>query len=332
MAGDDGLGLGVALDQQLIVREYSAVGLGPLRGIRTVPGALHLGADGGGVHWHHAGLDHPRQGHFLGHLGPAATALMLGKAMHTLVMVPAMISCLRPVAFTAATNSGLSQALISPLRATYCACGAASWISGINGPLGPWGTEAVVMTGIFARLATLARVMALARSSVMGMSLTVWNRPLWWSISSIATLSGSMRGTWPSKLAACEKLLIVLSSWCENWPSWPLRSGRAPHIHSGDYESRQRRLNEATVSRRAVEYARAACGQAGDRPNGREERCGPVGPWVNPQSCAGGTMMKRLPQSPIRWIGNFQQRYLVDNLVGYLVGQSIGSRFPELII
>jgi hypothetical protein len=43
-------------------------------------------------------------------------------------------------------------------------------------------------------------------------------------------------------------------------------------------------------------------------------------------------MMKRLPQSPIRWIGNFQQRYLVDNLVGYLVGQSIGSRFPELII
>jgi hypothetical protein len=44
--------------------------------------------------------------------------------MHTLVMVPAMISCLRPVAFTAATNSGLSQALISPLRATYWACGA----------------------------------------------------------------------------------------------------------------------------------------------------------------------------------------------------------------
>jgi hypothetical protein len=44
--------------------------------------------------------------------------------MHTLVMVPAMISVLRLVALTAATNSGLSQALISPLRATYLACGA----------------------------------------------------------------------------------------------------------------------------------------------------------------------------------------------------------------
>src|SRR5256885_15039724 len=40
-------------------------------------------------------------------------------AMQTLVIVPAMMSCLRPVALTAATNSGLSQALISPLRATY---------------------------------------------------------------------------------------------------------------------------------------------------------------------------------------------------------------------
>ncbi|MDT4822999.1 hypothetical protein FQZ97_562190 [compost metagenome] len=98
--------------------------------------------------------------------------------MHTLVMVPAMISCLRPVASTAATKSGLSQALISPLRATYWACGAASCISGINGPFGPCGTEAVVITGICARLATLARVTALARSSGIGMSFTVWNRPL----------------------------------------------------------------------------------------------------------------------------------------------------------
>ncbi|MNZ10953.1 hypothetical protein D3C78_278130 [compost metagenome] len=98
--------------------------------------------------------------------------------MHTLVMVPAMINVLRPVCSTAATNSGLSQALISPLRATYRAWGAASWISGISGPLGPCGTEAVVMTGILASDAIFARVMALARSSVMGMSLTVWNRPL----------------------------------------------------------------------------------------------------------------------------------------------------------
>jgi hypothetical protein len=49
---------------------------------------------------------------------------MLGNAIHTLVMVPAMINVLRPVALTAATKSGLSHALISPLRATYFACGA----------------------------------------------------------------------------------------------------------------------------------------------------------------------------------------------------------------
>src|SRR5256885_5258340 len=89
---------------------------------------------------------------------------MLGKAMQTLVIVPAMMSCLRPVALTAATNSGLSQALISPLRATYRACGAYWWISGIKGPFGPCGTDAVVMTGIFASVATLASVVALARS------------------------------------------------------------------------------------------------------------------------------------------------------------------------
>lgn len=98
--------------------------------------------------------------------------------MHTLVMVPAMISCLRPVAFTAATNSGLSQALISPLRATYWACGAASWISGISGPFGPCGTEAVVITGIFASVAIFASAVAWVRTLVNGMSPMVWNRPL----------------------------------------------------------------------------------------------------------------------------------------------------------
>ncbi|CAI8841556.1 hypothetical protein EMIT047CA2_20052 [Pseudomonas soli] len=55
-------------------------------------------------------------------------------------------------------------------------------------------------------------------------------------------------------------------------------------------------------------------------------------PMGEPSELRWGNDDKRLPQSPIRWIGNFQQRYLVDNLVGYLVGQSIGSRFPELII
>src|SRR3989442_7463182 len=116
--------------------------------------------------------------------------------MHTLVMVPAMISVLRPVALTAATKSGLSQALISPLRATYLACGAFSWISGISGPFGPCGTDAVVITGILHSVAILASAAAWARSLGIGMSFTVWNRPLWWSISSIAASLGSMTGRW----------------------------------------------------------------------------------------------------------------------------------------
>ncbi|MCY1287613.1 hypothetical protein D9M69_393590 [compost metagenome] len=66
-----------------------------------------------------------------------------------------------------------------------------------------------MITGIFARVATLARVMALARSSVIGMSFTVWNRPLWWSISSMAALAGSIFGVWPLKLAGA---VISISS------------------------------------------------------------------------------------------------------------------------
>ena len=57
-------------------------------------------------------------------LYPSWTALMLGNAMRALVMVPATISVFRPVALTAATKSGLSHALICPLRETYWACGA----------------------------------------------------------------------------------------------------------------------------------------------------------------------------------------------------------------
>jgi hypothetical protein len=41
---------------------------------------------------------------------------MQGKAMHTLVMVPAMMSCSLPVAFTAVTNSGLMTAATSLAR------------------------------------------------------------------------------------------------------------------------------------------------------------------------------------------------------------------------
>src|ERR1700741_3290810 len=103
---------------------------------------------------------------------------MAGKAMQTLVIVAPMIKVLRPVACTAPTKSALSHALISPLRATYLAWGAYLWISGMSGPFGPSGTEALVMTGIFARVAIFASVMAWVRKSAIGMSFTTWNKPL----------------------------------------------------------------------------------------------------------------------------------------------------------
>ncbi|MNN15012.1 hypothetical protein D3C81_1281070 [compost metagenome] len=134
--------------------------------------------------------------------------------MQTLVMVPAIISVLRPVASTAATKSGLSQALISPLRATYLACGAFSWISGISGPLGPCGTEAVVMTGSLLSVAILARAAARRRNSGMGMSPTVWNRPLWWSISSMAVSAGSIAGRLPLKFAGWLMVLLLVRRAC----------------------------------------------------------------------------------------------------------------------
>ncbi len=85
-----------------------------------------------------------------------------------------------PASSAAASEApAAAQALISPLRATYCACGALAWISGISGPFGPCGTDAVVITGIFARVAIFANAAARARSSGIGMSPTVWNRPLW---------------------------------------------------------------------------------------------------------------------------------------------------------
>src|ERR1700731_3093285 len=126
---------------------------------------------------------------------------MAGNAMHTLVIVPAIISVFLPVALTAATKSGLSQAFISPLRATYLACGAFAMISGIIGPFGPCGTEALVITGRCESVAILASAAARALSSGIGMSFTVWKRPLWWSISSMTVSAGSMVGFWPLKLA-----------------------------------------------------------------------------------------------------------------------------------
>ena len=113
--------------------------------------------------------------------------------MQTLVMVPAMIGVLRPVALTAATNSGLSQALISPRRDVLR-------VGRVVVDLwNQWAVralrhQAVVMTGILLSVAMLARAAARARSSGMGMSPTVWNRPLWWSMSSMAASSGSITG------------------------------------------------------------------------------------------------------------------------------------------
>ncbi|MNN45727.1 hypothetical protein D3C81_1600740 [compost metagenome] len=84
---------------------------------------------------------------------PSAIAEIDGKATQTLVNTPAITNFFFPVFFTASTNAGVSHALTSPLRPTYTACGAFSWISGINGPLGPFGSDAVVITGIFSTVA-----------------------------------------------------------------------------------------------------------------------------------------------------------------------------------
>ena len=49
----------------------------------------------------------------------------------------------------------------------------------MSGPFGPSGSDAVVMRGIFASLASFARTTVLVRSSATGTSFTVWNRPFW---------------------------------------------------------------------------------------------------------------------------------------------------------
>src|SRR5262245_58137084 len=62
----------------------------------------------------------------------------------------------------------------------------------MSGPFGPSGTEAVVKVGIFDRRAALARAMTLFRSVGTSMSLTSWNRPLWWSMSNETASLGSI--------------------------------------------------------------------------------------------------------------------------------------------
>ncbi|MNT27946.1 hypothetical protein D3C72_1635990 [compost metagenome] len=82
------------------------------------------------------------------------------------------------------------------------------WISGINGPFGPSGTEAVVNVGMLARRDSLASAVTWPRSTCCSMSRTSWNKPLWWSISSMTASSGSIIGGKPWKLAG---VLMVVS-------------------------------------------------------------------------------------------------------------------------
>ena len=49
----------------------------------------------------------------------------------------------------------------------------------MSGPFVPFGSDAVVITGIFINVASFASITVLERSSATLMSLTVWNRPAW---------------------------------------------------------------------------------------------------------------------------------------------------------
>src|SRR5690606_22825262 len=50
----------------------------------------------------------------------------------------------------------------------------------------------------------------------MGMSFTVWNRPLWWSISSMTASSGSITGAAPLKLATLLGIVIMFLLWMKD--------------------------------------------------------------------------------------------------------------------
>jgi len=68
----------------------------------------------------------------------------------------------------------------SPHRATYVLGVRCVLVNlRINGPFGPCGTDAVVMTSSLQSVAILAGAAARSRRSGIGMSQTVWNRPLW---------------------------------------------------------------------------------------------------------------------------------------------------------
>ena len=65
------------------------------------------------------------------------------------------------------------------------------------------------MIGIFACSAILASATVLARSSRIGTSLTVWNRPVWWSSSRTTVSFGSSRASRAAALGCRERPSIL---------------------------------------------------------------------------------------------------------------------------
>src|SRR5471032_3664205 len=120
---------------------------------------------------------------------PSASADSVGKVTHTSVTTPAMISCLRPVAFTALTKSALSQALIWPGRGMYGASGNSALSSGTNGPLGPVSKLVVRMVGSLKNLATSASASTMFLNSLGEKSCTSEIKPVWWSTNSTTASS-----------------------------------------------------------------------------------------------------------------------------------------------
>ena len=72
-------GLGIAFQQETIVREYAGPQLSPFFLIFTVPSKLELSNGRRRIHRNNAGLDHTGEGDLLGHLGIGARCIRQGK-------------------------------------------------------------------------------------------------------------------------------------------------------------------------------------------------------------------------------------------------------------
>lgn len=96
---------------------------------------------------------------------PSFNAESAGKATQTSVTMPAMTSCLRPVALTAFTKSSLSHALIWPGRGMNGAFGNILRISGSRTPFGPCSKLVVSTVGRLKCFAVSATAMTLFLNS-----------------------------------------------------------------------------------------------------------------------------------------------------------------------